>query len=372
MGVFIKNEVSVVGAGTAGLIAAKELSLRGVEVSVYDQKKVLGTPVRASGILSIEGLRSLDINYSRAVTNTLYGAEIHGGGRTLRIVSKKAVAHVLDRKALNDLCHDEAVSAGATVELGKRLSGEELGRLAEGGVLIGADGAVSSVARHFSMGEIKRYAITYKAEFEAAAYDERIVHLFFDNEEARGLFGWICPNSSELLEVGIGIDSRNGNCKAAFERFMRRPEVLGAIKGSKRVSGEASMIPMALRRRLVDPEHEVLLVGDAAGQVKPSTGGGIVFGGNAAKIAAEVVKSKLEGRSELIDYERRYRRRYRIDTWIHSAINIAYSSMSNTQLGLAISASHAFGIDAFLGRYGDMDMPTRVIRNLLKDMRISV
>ncbi|HUB92495.1 MAG TPA: NAD(P)/FAD-dependent oxidoreductase [Candidatus Saccharimonadales bacterium] len=361
----MKDGVAIIGAGTAGLIAAKALAGLGVQATVYDQKRVLGKPVRASGILSIKGLEELGIDYRRAVTNTLYGARIHAGGRSFTIRAGREVAHVLDRKELNDLCHDEAVAGGAEVVLGERINGQRLEELSGSGIIVGADGAVSEVARHFGMGGIRNYVITYKAEFELAPEDPGLVDLFFDNRVSRGLFGWFSPNSKDLLEVGIGLDSRNGNAKSAFKAFVSGPYVSGILGSSKMVTEGASIIPMGLRRRIVDEKRRVLLVGDAAGQVKPSTGGGIIFGGNAAIMAAGTIKRHIDGGSALSDYEAAYNRKYWIDTALHSLANSVYSRLGSRSLGLAIDVLNAVGIDSFLGRYGDMDMPSMILRNAL-------
>jgi|GEM_PF-1145067 flavin-dependent dehydrogenase len=360
----MKDGVAVIGAGTAGLIAAKKLAQLGIPTVVYDQKKVLGVPVRASGILSINGLDGLGIGYGRAITNTLYGARIHAGGETMKIEAKKAMAHVLDRKGLNDLCHDEAVANGADVILERRIGGQKLDLLAESNIIVGADGAVSEVAKHFSMGKIRKYTVTYKAEFNIASEDPRLVDLFFGKNISDGLFGWFSPNAKDILEVGIGVDSQSGNAKAAYERFTASPYVSGILGGAKPISEGASIIPMSLREKIVDEERRVMLVGDAAGQVKPSTGGGIVYGGNAAMMAAEAIHDHLSGKAPLGSYERKYNRKYGLDTWLHSAANAIYSG--GVVLDLAIRAMNALGVPSFLSKYGDMDMPSLTFRNIFK------
>ncbi len=362
----MRNEVAVIGAGTAGLITARRLAELDVPVTVYDRKKVLGYPVRASGILSIAGLRELGLDYGRTVTNTLYGARIHAGKEVMHVESDGPKAHVLDRQKLNDLCYDEAVAQGAEVVLERKVDDQMLGELERKGIVVGADGAVSHVARHFGMGDIGRYCLTYKAEFNIEADDARMVDLFFDNKVSPGLFGWVCPNSKDILEIGIGLDSTHGNAKDAFDRFATSGAVSGMIAGSKQLGAGASMIPMSRRRRIVDAKRKILLVGDAAGQVKPSTGGGVIFGGNAAIMAAEGVREELDGRKGLLEYEKRYNRKYALDTMIHSAANRIYSGLGTQSIGYMIRLFNLFKMGGFLGRYGEMDMPSLVFRNILQ------
>ena len=128
----MRTKVAVVGAGTAGLIAAKYLAASGIDTSVYEQKKRLGYPPRASGIVSIEGLKGLGIDYRKAVTNTLYGANIHAGKEVMRILSKKPMAHVLDREKLNLACYEESVREGAKVFTGRNVDSKDAGGPAQG------------------------------------------------------------------------------------------------------------------------------------------------------------------------------------------------------------------------------------------------
>ncbi|MDE1834831.1 MAG: NAD(P)/FAD-dependent oxidoreductase, partial [Candidatus Micrarchaeota archaeon] len=354
------KQVHVIGAATAGLVAAKRIAQRGIAVNVYDQKAVLGHPVRASGILSISGLSTLGVNYSSAITNTLYGANIHSATKTMRILSSKPIAHVLDRKRLNEVCRDEAEVAGASVTVGKRVSGAELERMRACGIVVGADGAVSTVAKHFSLGEINRMLITYKAEFNIQVPDRNVVDLFFDNGKYPGLFAWLCPNAQDLLEVGVGIDSTSGNAKRTFEAFLREPQISSIIGKNRPVSEGASVIPMTLRKRFVDGKRRIMLIGDAAGQVKPTTGGGIVFGGNGAIIAADTIHDYYEGTAKLDEYQKRFLGAYGLDLKLHSMINRLYSSLGTRGVGTMIEACNMLGVDKFLSIYGDMDRPSLV------------
>ncbi len=361
----MSENVVVIGAGTAGLIAARELSSKGINTTVYDQKRVLGYPVTASGIISINGLKSIGVDYEQAITNTLYGANIHSGKKVMRIEAKAPMAHVLDRQRLNELCYEQAVTAGATIILQRRINQEQMkGFSADKDIVIGADGAVSAVARHYGMGELRDYVLTYKAEFDREVQDPRKVELFF-YEEYKGLFGWLCPNSNNVLEAGIGIKPGKLNSKKAFESFVKRKEIEDIVGGAKMSVGHASLIPMKLRKKIVDIDKKVLLVGDAAGQVKPSTGGGIVFGGNAAILAAKTIYRHIEYGKSLSEYSSFYRKKYMIDTAAHSVLNRVYSGAGSRGMGFGIKVMNFMGIGSLLGKYGDMDSPTRMLRNIV-------
>ena len=272
---------------------------------------------------------------------------------------------MVDRGIFNDLLLEQASSYGAIISLGKRISDQEFENMKNNGILIGADGAVSSVAKHFKMGHMNNYVLTYKAEYKMKVCDTKSVDLFFDKKISEGLFGWLCPNSENLLEVGIGINSGKTSSKNAFHKFISKTEVASVLENAELINEYASVIPMRLRKKLVDSKNRVLLIGDAAGQVKPSTGGGIVFGGNAAIIAADIIKKYMNNSATLEEYEKIYKKRYVFDTKIHSILNMFYSNLGEKGLGLTMRLLNNLGMSGFLSEYGDMDSPKRTIKNIL-------
>ncbi|MEM0149040.1 MAG: NAD(P)-binding protein, partial [Candidatus Micrarchaeaceae archaeon] len=92
----MKNAVKIVGAGVVGLLLAKLLAKKGIPTTVYEQKRRVGYPVKASGILSVKGINGLGIGYKKTIENELYGARLHIGKTLLSVRSEKPVAYALD------------------------------------------------------------------------------------------------------------------------------------------------------------------------------------------------------------------------------------------------------------------------------------
>ncbi|MDE1828110.1 MAG: NAD(P)/FAD-dependent oxidoreductase [Candidatus Micrarchaeota archaeon] len=358
----MKNSVAIVGAGTAGLIAANRLRKLGVETTVYDQKPRPGFPVRASGILSINGLGTLGVDYKKAMTNTLNGAKLHIGKETIEIRAKKPIAYVLERFELNQLLQEASELAGAEVKVGAQVDGKTLDRLSEKNIIVGADGAVSTVARHFKFPPIEKHILTFRAEYDYSVEDSGMVELFFDKDVTPGFFGWISPNSKDIAEIGIGIDSAFGNSRASFEKFKKIPAIKQIVENGKLITDGASIIPVGMREHFVKDNEEVLLVGDAAGQVKPTTGGGIIFGGNGAVYAANAIHRHIEGGAKLSEYERIWRKEFQKEVRLHSFFYDLYSSMDKKKLEQVARMIKLMRLESFLGKYGDMDRPSLVIK----------
>ncbi len=359
------RHVIMIGAGIVGLTAAKELALKGIDVEVFDAKERVGDGAeKASGIFSMSGLGRIGIDPKHSILNTLDGAVLQAGKERLRVKAKRPMAYVVDRAVLAELCMEAAISAGAKVTLGKKIGKERMRELAndENSIIVGADGAVSTVAAVFGFPAIKEYVLTYKAEYRNAKIeDSRMAGLFFSNDIAYRFFGWTCPYSSDVVELGIGISDRAKiTSTAAFSKFVGSGMLGGLLDGAEKVNGYASIIPLTSRSRTV--KGNVMLVGDAAGQVKATTGGGIIFGCSCAKILANAVHNNIHKGSKLELYEKEWRGRYSLDLKLHSFLHDYYSNLRVSNFEVFLKLSKLLGAEEFFSRYGDMDRPSLMLK----------
>lgn len=359
------KRVTIIGAGVIGLTLAKELALNGIEVEVYDSKKNASEgQAKASGILSITGLESAGLPYKEGIINTLNSAVLHAGNETLKIKSDRAMAYVVDRGLLAESCMGMAKDAGATITLGRRVSRNDVLGIAKerNSILVGADGAVSTVASAFGFPSINDYVLTYKAEYERANIrDKGAVNLFFSNEVANGFFGWTVPHSSHRMEVGLGISGKaRADSYTAFRKFLEDESLGSLLKGSRKINGYASVIPLG--RRKITAKGNVLLVGDAAGQVKSTTGGGIIFGSLCAKVLAKTIIGNVKRGLPLSAYDKEWKKRYGAELKLHGILHAYYSSLDTKSFEILLKLSKMFGTGEFLGKYGDMDRPSLMLK----------
>ncbi|MEM0202307.1 MAG: NAD(P)/FAD-dependent oxidoreductase [Candidatus Micrarchaeaceae archaeon] len=354
----------VIGAGVIGLHLAERLALSGISVKVYDRKQhITDGAEKASGILSISGLNASGLPYRSAVLNTLDGALLYAGRQKLYVESKEPKAYVIDRAKLALNAYHAAVKAGAEIILEKGIGAEELHALARSGkyVIIGADGAVSATASAFSFPPIKEYALTYKEVYKGARItDASKVELVF-SRATPGFFGWTVPYKKNVLEIGAGVSSRaKMSSYQAFKGFSSSAIVYRHIKPAERLNGYASIIPLAARSTTV--KGDIALVGDAAGQVKATTGGGIIFGTACADALSTAIEKRIREGKSLKHYEKEWRKRYGTELKLHSLAHAYYSSLGEKGLEALFRLSKIFGIEGFLGKHGDMDRPSIIIR----------
>ncbi len=360
------GKVCVIGAGTAGLIFSKELARMGADVTVYDSKRSAAEGSdKASGILSKTGLDRTGIDYRKAVVNTLNGAVLYATNERLSVKSDNVKAYVLDRGVLAGICAEEAAREGVEIRFGEKLSRDQIrGLPREYDVVVGADGAVSTTASAFGFPNINEYVLTYKAEYEGASIpDINSVGLYFDNRTTNRFFGWSVPYSKSVIELGVGVDYKvKKNSKAAFDSFLRNPNVSEIVGDGALIGAHASIIPIQSRKRTVS--KNVLLVGDAAGQVKATTGGGIIFGTQCARLAAEITWRHLKEGYPLASYETAWRKRYGMDLSLHKLLHAYYSSLGQRRVDATFKLLKMLGAESFFSEYGDMDRPSVMLKRL--------
>lgn len=364
----MEGEVTVVGAGVVGLSLARMLAERGISVSVYDSKRnVADGAEKASGIFSVSGLRRIGIPYDDAVINRLNGARLHAGGEILNIMADDTKAYVVDRGKLAEACLKGAREAGANIHLNKRLSGDDLHDMARGkdSIVVGADGAVSTVASTFGFPSIPSYVLTAKATYRKVdVHDASVVDMHFDNSVTEGFFGWLVPYSRDTLEVAVGISSTAKiPSTEAFRKFLASDAVTDVVKNGDMGKELASIIP--LKSRDITVKGNVALVGDAAGQVKATTGGGIIFGVSCAEALTDAISATLSQGKRLGAYEKLWRGRHGKDLWLHGMLHGFYSGLGHDDFARLFRILRFLGAESFLGRYGDMDRLSLIVKRLL-------
>jgi flavin-dependent dehydrogenase len=354
--------VKIIGGGIVGLHLARRLAENDIEVELFESKRDVSEGAdKASGILSMSGLKKIGLDYEDSIVNTLYGAYLVADNEKLKIRSKNPMAYVLDRKKLAKSCERAARKAGAGITLGKRLTKAEIQALAldKSNIIVGADGAVSMVASAFNFPQITDYVLTYKAEFKADKIEDTgMVGLYFSKSFAKGLFGWHVPYTKDVVELGLGVEHKaKMTSSAAFKIFTNSEAAQSVIqtKGNA-LSSHASLIPLSTRRQTA--KGNVALVGDAAGQVKATTGGGIIYGCLCAETLTKVIKAG----KPLSEYEKMWRASYGRDLNMH---RVAHSYYSKSNLQRTFKIMRFLGMDGFLGKYGDMDSPSIMLKRFL-------
>lgn len=374
----MKTECLVVGASVIGGAVATKLSKKGLHTVILSDKPGVGKDGKCTSIISASGLPRTGINYKPAVLHEIFGANIRCGNAHMAVRRKEPVALVLNRFQLDELSVAQAQDAGAELktsarfekwepienrnaaETGKNANNQNayngMAQTAAGPIktdyLIGADGIASNVARQCAFPALEHFVVAWEGEYESAALKEPdLVEVFLD---IPGLFGWAVPAGPTTVRIGLA--TPNAVLLAHHKaRLLQNPAILPMLKGAHKVREFHHTIPLRYRRQT--QRGNVCLVGDAAGQVKATTGGGIVFGAVCAQELADAVHHHAEGGP--LDYERIWRQKYAgaLDGHRHIRKLMDFSPFALSGIGLRLFS--ALGGKGLLEQNADMDFIIR-------------
>ncbi len=360
----------MVGAGPSGLLAAIEAAKRGASVLVLEEHAEVGKPVHCAGLVSVDGLRRLGVHGS-FIQGWARGAVLHSpGGIELRVDAGRRVACVIDREAFDRELAGRAVEEGVELRCRARaleplmrhgvegVKARVDGRLTElsAKVVIDAEGARFKLSRIAGLPTPDPSMLYPAAQLELRGGDveEGFVELFFGEEWAPGFFAWIVP-----FEGGcrVGVASSKGRCRELLERVVKKHP-----KASLKLRGASPVKLMGGRLVLGGPAAKtyvegMLLVGDVAGHVKRITGGGVVFGGLAAKVAGEAAVAYSLGDLKALErYEGRWRKLIGRELKWMKRLRRYLSSLSDQGYDELFKAAAALKLEEALSRVGDMDL----------------
>jgi geranylgeranyl reductase family protein len=372
-------DVAVVGGGPIGAVAARHASLTGSRVLLIEQGDGSGEPVRCAGLVSPRTLEILGAS-GASTLREIHGGLIHApGGRTIALRSKTTKGVVLDRGRLNRELLELAAASGVEVRTETRAIAAHKGQLTiehkkkqekiDARVIIGADGPRSAIASWFSLAGPRSFLIASQAVIAAKPCIEDGVEIFLGQDIAPGFFAWAIPSEEGRLRVGLaclplqhrqaatpGTDSNALLDRLLAQRFPGK--VLTRIGGIIPIEPATSTVA-----------DGVLLLGDAAGQVKPTSGGGLYTGGICAKIAGETAgnaaQAKKVTREKLSVYEERWQEKMGKELRFGLAAHRLLSALTDEEIDVAFAAIDVPEILSLISCEGDIDYPSRLFQNLL-------
>lgn len=325
--------MNVIGGGPVGLWAAKLAADRGLEVKVHEEHRHIGRPSHCTGLLSS---RIDSILEPEVVLHYVNAARFYAGGEEA-VIRRDGVARVIDREAFDRQVAEEAMASGAEVETGRRV----LWKMFKGDV-VAADGARGST--RLDMGQELGFLPAMQFDLHERPEGDW-VELWFEDWNP-DFFVWVVPRGNRMR---VGTASRN---LRPLKDFARRR--FGRFRPASRSVGLVVTSGPVRRTYFQRGGRRVSLVGDAAGQVKPTTGGGVITGMTCAE---KLVEALAAGKPA--SYERRWRaelgREFRVQRLVRHL-------MLRNPSGFVRFLQRAGPV---LEEKGDMDFQSRVLPRLL-------
>jgi geranylgeranyl reductase family protein len=376
-------EVLIIGAGPAGLVAAREAAKRHVEVIVLEEHKEIGSPCHCAGLLSLKGLRKIGMPEDETfIQNRVKGARFFSPSNLSFTVERdKPVACVVERSAFDKFLAKQAKEAGAQVYLGSRvrfIKRDRKGMIAQlekrylgAEIIIDAEGSSSKVLRFLGMKSLNPAFLLPGLQFDLKGVDidPNYVEVHVGRKVAPSFFAWVIPLSRDSVRVGLAC--KGANPKEKLEDFI-----------ASRFQNHQNLERIAVRSGQVVTcgpiektfSDNLLVVGDAAGQVKPLTGGGVVLGGICAVVAGEIAAEAIKGR----DFRHEFLRRYEVSwkriigkefTITKLARNLV-NRLSDKSIDKIFRIILEKNLQDLIAAEGNMDSQSKIILKLIKKKEV--
>ena len=299
-------DVVIAGGSISGLMSAREIAKKGHSVLVLEEGFEIGTPDHCGGLVSKSALHELGIEPTqKTFDSTINSALIYApSGKYVEINSKKQEVIVVNRRELDKQVARQAEQSGAEIRVKtgfkektnfgiKTTDGEIACK-----ILVDCRGVGALINND-------RDGILLSAQYEIYAdwIEDGKVEVYFDNVKYPGFFAWIIPSGNGVGKVGIA--GREINVSNAMEQFLKNKGNYSTIR--------KIFAPIWIKGPIKNFVSEnIVIAGDAAGQSKPTTAGGIYSCGMGGFFAGNAITKYLESNeySQLQQYQKNWRNRF--------------------------------------------------------------
>lgn len=366
----------VVGGGPVGSRLACLLAGNGHRVLVLERKTVPSEKC-CTGIVGLECVKAFNIEESVILRRVNSANLFSPSGNLLYLHRDEPQAVILDRAAFDTSMREQTQRAGAEYHFGSRVMdisiepdravvtvssrGKEV-QIPSKSVVV-ACGFAPGLIQKLGLGRFRDFV--YGAQAEVATTGSEEVEVYF-GDMAPGFFAWLVPVTPPIARAGLLSREKPGEYLKKWLEHLKSAKIIASAD----VKINYGAIPLKPLSRTCG--ERMIVVGDAAGQVKPTSGGGIFYGLLCADIAAETLHGALAdgdlSEKRLARYEKAWRRKLggelRTGYWARKI----FERMSNRQIDRLFEVLKASGIDEALLKAGNLsfDWHSRTIRQLLK------
>ena len=368
-------DVVVVGGGPAGLIAARDLASSGFSTTLLEEHDRIGLPAHCTGVLGLDAVAELDLPRHTILGIASSARFVSADGTSIVVETDRIRAAVVDRPRFDCALADDAVGAGASLLTSQHVRAIEsnatgvavwtaTNRICARAAVI-ACGASYRLNRALGLGLPRLFVHTAQLEVPFAPAEHVEVHV--GRRVAPGGFAWVVPftrDGQPHARIGVMCDSR---ARTRFRHFADRVRAFHRIDG---LWAEPRLKVLPLGPVARTSASRVLAVGDAAGLVKPTTGGGIYFGMLSGRIAARVLSAalrdnRLDG-ARLREYDRLWRQRLGPEINAGLAFRKVLTRLNDRALDALIELARVDGIVPLLKQTADFNWHRTAAMSLLR------
>jgi len=388
------SDIIVVGGGPCGSFAALNLAKSGIDATVFEEHSEIGVPSHCAGHLSIKNLKRLGLYPlpAKIVENIFYGATFHSPkGKEFSVRFSSPITSVVNRTLFDKHIAEMAEDAGAHYCLNSRVESviiangfvkgvsiKQHGRTEKNilaKIVVDAEGISSKILRQTGLPTLNRHMLVnaVQAEVENAKnLKPDTVEVFLGKDYAPRFYAWLIPKLDGKANVGLA--AKTGNPKELLQKLMLKHQI-ASKKLCKAKILRISFYPITLGGPILKTySNGFLVVGDAASQVKPTTGGGVIFGMTCARVAAEVAHEALRKNDFSQEYLSVYQKRCEdilgFDVNVMLKIRKMLDAMPDGKIDDAINFCTKFGLEKVLQNIEDIDFQGRSLLRILRNPRV--
>ena len=287
----------VIGAGPVGSYAAYQLAGYGYKVAVLEEHEHIGEPMQCTGIIGVECFERFQLSTESVLREARSAKFFSPSGKIIRLQSERPQAYIIDRTAFDRQLADAAAGQGAkyftsckassiAIMADRVITSTDTEETFESRTAVIASGFYSKLAQKLGLERFRDFITGAQAEVnikEGSTLKE--IEIYLDQALAPGFFAWLVPTYSQRALVGLF--SRKTPRKH-LQRFIKTLCDQGRI-----ASLEADIMHGGIPLKPLGKTYckRVILAGDTAGQVKPTTGGGVYYGMICAQLAADTLNN---------------------------------------------------------------------------------
>ncbi|MFX0004170.1 MAG: hypothetical protein ACFE9C_12740 [Candidatus Hodarchaeota archaeon] len=370
---FATCDVCIIGGSIAGNYLCYLLSNTKLKIIIIEEHIEIGLPLQCAGIISQKLSKLIDLPKELILNRVDTAKIIIPSGEYIKLKGKEN-PYVIDRVGLDLLFYDLIKhKENITYFLGEKMQSfkylkdnyqklvliETSKRIIKAKMLVGCDGPLSKVGKNLGVKNKNLYAVQIRIK---SHFPENEAVLIF-NRRWKELFGWIVPEGNRVYRIGIA--SLNSIVKN-FRRFL---DIL-KIDQRHKIDQQGGLIPYGIMNRVAF--DNIILLGDAAGQVKATTGGGIIMLLTAAKYAAYcIIRCFKQNRFSANEIKKYYQNQCKVaigrELRIHFLIRAILERMTPRDFNKLFKIIKTSNIENLISIYGDMDFPKTLIFKIIKN-----
>ncbi|NLE05130.1 MAG: NAD(P)/FAD-dependent oxidoreductase [Crenarchaeota archaeon] len=382
-------DVAVIGGGPAGSFSAYELAKKGLNVTVFEEHSQIGYPSHCAGHLSIRSLKNLNLYPlpKGIIENEFSIANFYSpNGTQFSVHLNKPVTCAVNRAKFDIYLANKAQNAGASYRLETRveslhvkdnfIKGVEVVeqnsvKMISSKIVIDAEGISSRFIRQAKLNPLCGEKLVFGVEAEVDTVkdvEKNGVEVYIGENYAPGFYGWLIPRLDGTAKIGLA--TNKGNPKIFLDHLIKRHPIASKQLKNAKITQQAfhaitlgGPIPKTYA-------NGFLAVGDAASQVKATTGGGIIFSILCAKIASQVAKEALDqnnfSEKFLQPYQKQCAKRLSFDSKVMCRARSMINSFSDEQLNNTISFCSRINLGKSLSNIDEIDFQGQTLFTLLR------